>query len=97
MMKISLVFKEFKAKKLNNLGKNFWRKLMKNICEKDVPFEDQAVFILVDYSGLANKKIKLKLFVIICGLTNALNIANVPYTIILIGDNDFNCLIKKLL
>ena len=88
-------FQEFKAKKLYNLGKNFCSKLMKNICEKEVPFADQAVYILVDCSGFISIKNKLKLFVIICGLTNALSIVNIPYTIILIGDSDFNCIIKN--
>ena len=86
---------EFRVKKLYNLGKNLCCKLIKNICEKDVPFNEQSVYILFDCSGFISIKNKLKLFVIICGLTNALNIVNIPYTLILIGDSDFNCIIKN--
>ena len=81
-------FKELKVKKLYNLGINFCSKLMKNICEKDIPFADQAAYILFDCSGFINIKNKLKMFLIICGLTNALNIVNIPYTLILIGDSE---------
>ena len=85
---------ELKVKRLYNLGKNFCSKLIKNIFEKDVPFSDEAAYILFDCSGFISIKNKLKLFVIISGLTNALNIINIPYTLILIGDSDFNCIIK---
>ena len=50
---------------------------------------------MFDCSGFISIKNKIKLFVIICGLTNALNIVNIPYTLILIGGSDFNCIIKN--
>lgn len=50
---------------------------------------------MLDTSGFIKIENKLKYFIIVCGITNALNIVNIPYAINLIGDSQVQCTIKS--
>ena len=91
-----------KEKPLNNIfnvielyknGMSLANKIIKNISEKKIPFSHISVNLLLDCSGFISIENKLKQFVIICGIVNALNIVNIPYAISLVGDIQF-CTLK---
>ena len=69
-------------------------KIIKNLSEKIIPFSHISVNLLIDCSGFINLENKLKQFVIICGIVNALNIVNISYAISLVGDSQFECTLK---
>jgi hypothetical protein len=69
-------------------------KIVKNISEKTIPFSHSSVNLLLDCSGFINLENKLKQFVIVCGIVNALNIVNINYAISIVGDSQFECTLK---
>ena len=84
----------FNVINLYERGMSLTNKIVKNISEKAIPFSDISVNLLIDCSGFINIENKLKQFVIICGIINALNIVNIPYAISLVGDSQFECSLK---
>ena len=84
----------YQVNKLINNSLIFSRILMKEISQKYIPFSDIAVNILIDCSGFIKIENKLKMLILIFGLTYALNIVNIPYSILLVGDSDFKCELK---
>ena len=75
-------------------GMSLANKIVKNISEKSVPFSHISVNLLLDCSGFINIENKLKQFIIVCGIINALNIVNIEYAISLVGDSQFECTLK---
>ena len=69
-------------------------KIIKDLSEKSIPFSHTSVNLLLDCSGFINIENKLKQFVIVCGIVNALNIVNINYAISIVGDSQFECTLK---
>ena len=70
------------------------RKIIKNISQKKIPFSHISVDLLISCSGFISISNKLKQFVILCGIVEALNIVNINYAITLVGDSQFKCTLK---
>ena len=86
--------KNFNVIGLYQIGMSLARKIVKNLSQKLIPFSHSSVNILLDCSGFINIENKLKQFIIVCGIVNALNIVNINYAISIIGDNQFAYTIK---
>ncbi len=84
----------FKGIELYQRGIFLANKIIKKLSDKTIPFSHISVNILLDCSGFINIENKLKQFVIICGIINALNIVNISYAISLVGDSQFECTLK---
>ena len=84
----------FNVIELYQRGMILANKIIKNLSEKRIPFSHISVNLLIDCSGFINLENKLKQFVIICGIVNALNIVNISYAISLVGDSQFECTLK---
>jgi len=84
----------FNVIELYKRGISLARKIIKTISEKTIPFSHLSVNLLLDCSGFINLENKLKQFVILCGIINALNIVNISYAITLVGDSQFECTLK---
>ena len=84
----------FNVIELYQRGMSLANKIIKNISEKRIPFSHISANLLIDCSGFISIENKLKQFVIICGIVNALNIVNIPYAISIIGDSQFECTLK---
>ena len=84
----------FNVIELYQRGMSLANKIIKNISEKIIPFSHISVNLLIDCSGFINLENKLKQFVIICGIVNALNIVNISYAISVVGDSQFECTLK---
>ena len=72
-------------------------KIIKKLSDKTIPFSHISVNILLDCSGFIIVENKLKQFVIICGIINALNIVNISYAISLVGDSQFDVHLNHLI
>ena len=59
-----------------------------------VKFFDTLVVFLLDPSIYISDQIKLLNMFIICAMTNALNCLEIKYSIILMGDEEFRCILK---
>ena len=84
----------FNARELYQRGMSLANKIIKNLSEKSIPFSHTSVNLLLDCSGFIDVKNKLKQFVIVCGIVNALNIVNINYAISIVGDSQFECTLK---
>ena len=84
----------FNVLNLYQRGMSLAHKITKNLSEKSIPFSHISVNLLLDCSGFINIKNKLKQFVIVCGITNALNLVNISYAITIVGDSQFECTLK---
>ena len=84
----------FNVKELYERGMSLANKIIKNLSERRIPFSHISVNLLIDCSGFIILENKLKQFVIICGIVNALNIVNISYAISLVGDSQFECTLK---
>ena len=67
---------------------------LENFYEKDIPFLNEGVSILIDCSGYINKDSKLFNMFLICGLTEGLNAIGMKYSVALISDENFKRIIK---
>ena len=79
---------------LYSRGDSLANKTIMEIACRKVPFNDISINLLLDCSGFINIENKLKHFVIICGIVNALNLVNIPYAISLVADSQFQCTLK---
>jgi hypothetical protein len=86
--------KNFNVVELYQRGMSLANKIIKDLSEKSIPFSHTSVNLLLDCSGFINLENKLKQFVIVCGITNALNIVNINYSISIVGDSQFECTLK---
>jgi len=59
-----------------------------------VKFFDTQVIILLDPSVYISQEIKIINMFIVCAMTNALNCLEINYSIVLMGDEDFRCVLK---
>ena len=59
-----------------------------------IKYFDTLVIILVDPSVYISEEIKILNMFIICAMTNALNCLEIKYSIILMGDENFRCILK---
>ena len=59
-----------------------------------VKYADTLVLLLVDPSVYISEQIKILNMFTICAMTNALNCLEIKYSIILMGDEEFRCVIK---
>ena len=59
-----------------------------------VKYFDTLVLILVHPSVYISEQIKILNMFIICAMTNALNCLEIKYSIVLMGDEDFRCILK---
>jgi len=75
-------------------GMSLANKIIKDLSEKSIPFSHTSVNLLLDCSGFISIENKLKQFVIVCGIVNALNIVNINYAISIVGDSQFECTLK---
>ena len=60
-----------------------------------VKYFDTLVLILLDPSVYISEEIKTLNMFIVCAMTNALNCLEIKYSIILMGDEDFRCVLKS--
>ena len=60
-----------------------------------VRYSDTLVIILLDPSVYISEEIKILNMFIVCAMTNALNCLEIKYSIILMGDEDFRCVLKN--
>ena len=84
----------FNVEDLYQRGMSLANKLIKDLSVKSIPFSHISVNLLLNCSGFINIENKLKQFVIVCGIVNALNIVNINYAISIFGDNQFACTLK---
>ena len=59
-----------------------------------VKFSDTLVLLLIDPSVYISEEIKTLNMYIICAMANALNCLEIKYSIVLMGDEDFRCILK---
>ena len=59
-----------------------------------VKFFDTLVIILLDPSVYISEEIKALYMFIVCAMTNALNCLEMKYSIVLMGDEEFRCVLK---
>ena len=59
-----------------------------------IKYFDTLVIILVDPSVYISEEIKILNMFIICAMANALNCLEIKYSIVLMGDEDFRCVLK---
>ena len=84
----------FNVKILYQKGLSLARKIIKNISQKTIPFSHISVDLLLSCSGFISLENKLKQFVIVCGIVEALNIVNINYEITVVADSQFKCTLK---
>ena len=87
-------FEEFNVNDLYQSGMILANNLVKTLSEKNIPFAQISVNLLIDCSGFIKIQDKLKQFTIICGITNALNIVNIKYAISIVAESQFPCTLK---
>ena len=59
-----------------------------------IKYSDTLVLLLIDPSVYISEEIKLLNMFIICAMTNALNCLEIKYSIVLMGDEEFRCVLK---
>ena len=59
-----------------------------------IKYSDTLVILLIDPSVYISEEIKALNMFIICAMTNALNCLEIKYSIVLMGDEEFRCVIK---
>ena len=60
-----------------------------------IKYSDTLVLILLDPSVYISDEIKIMNMLIVCAMTNALNCLEIKYSIVLMGDEDFRCVLKS--
>ena len=87
--------KELNIQQLYNKSSFLTNQLFISINGKGrVKFFDTLVLILIDPSVYISEEIKTLNMFIICAMTNALNCLEIKYSIVLMGDEDFRCILK---
>ena len=84
----------FNVNELYQSGVILANNLVKYISEKNIPFSQMSVNLLIDCSGFINIENKLKQFTILCGIVNALNVVNINYAISVVAESQFACTLK---
>ena len=86
---------ELNIQQLYNKSSFLANKLFININgQGKIRFFDNLVLILIDPSVYISEEIKTLNMYIICAMTNALNCLEIKYSIVLMGDEDFRCVLK---
>ena len=62
--------------------------------KEKIKFSDNLVLLLIDPSVYISEEIKTLNMYIICAMANALNCLEIKYSIVLMGDEDFRCILK---
>lgn len=85
----------FPIMKLMQQGLYFANKFYIAASEMDIPRSEFAVNILVDCSSFISDENKIFNMLIICALTHTLNTIEIPYSVAVIADQNFKCIIKE--
>ena len=86
---------ELNIQKLYDKSSFLANRLFINInTQRKIKFFDNLVIILIDPSVYISEEIKILNMFIICAMTNALNCLEINYSIVLMGDEDFRCILK---
>jgi len=81
--------------KLYDISTNLSSRLYANSTNIDTPYLNLCANILLDCSFFIDNGNKFYIMFLICGLTNALNALEIPYSVTLISDENFKVIIKN--
>ena len=84
----------YNVKILYEKGMILARKIIKSISQRKIPFNQISVDLLISCSGFISAMNKLKQFVILCGIVEALQIVNIKYSLTVIGKIQFKFTLK---
>lgn len=73
----------------------FGQEFIKAASDQEIPFSSISANILVDCSSFISFENKAFNMLIFCALTHALNALEIPYSVAVIADENFKCVIKS--
>ena len=85
----------FKIKEIYTKGLFLAQRIIKELSEVNVPFNDISVNLIIDCSGFIEPQNKLKEFLLICGIINTFYLTNISYCITMSGDSQFHFIVKN--
>ena len=81
--------------KLKNISSNLGSKLYNNATSINIPYLNICANIIIDCTFFINYDNKFYIMFLICALTCALNALEIPYSVLLISDENFKVIIKQ--
>ena len=81
--------------KLINISRNLGSKLYNNATSINIPYLNICANIIIDCTFFINYENKFYIMFLICALTCALNALEIPYSVLLISDENFKVIIKQ--